>query len=35
MLADLTLEEISASLDSVVEEILDQCRWEQPPVDAF
>ena len=35
MLADLTLEEISAGLDAVVEEILAQCRWEKPPVDAF
>jgi hypothetical protein len=35
MLADLTLEETSAGLDAVVEEILAQCRWEHPPVDAF
>ncbi|MGA2798950.1 MAG: ImmA/IrrE family metallo-endopeptidase [Thermoguttaceae bacterium] len=35
MLTDLTLEEISAGLDAVVEEILAQCRWEEPPVDAF
>jgi len=35
MLADLTLEELSAGLDSVVEEILAQCGCEQPPVDAF
>ncbi len=35
MLADLTLEEISAGLDGVVEEILAQCRWKKPPVDAF
>jgi hypothetical protein len=35
MLADLTLEETFAGLDAVVEEILVQCRWVQPPVDAF
>jgi hypothetical protein len=35
MLADLTLEEISAGLDAVVEDILARCRWEQAPVDAF
>jgi hypothetical protein len=35
MLAGLTLEELSAGLDSVVEEILAQCGCEGPPVDAF
>ena len=35
MIADLTIEEISASLDAVVDEILDQCCCQLPPVDAF
>jgi hypothetical protein len=35
MLADLTLEEISAGLDAAIEEILAQCHWAEPPVDAF
>jgi hypothetical protein len=35
MLADLTFEELSAGFDDIVDEILDQCRCTQPPVDAF
>ena len=35
MLSDLTVEELSAGLDAVVEEILAQCGCQKPPVDAF
>jgi hypothetical protein len=35
MIADLTVEEITDALDAIVDEILDHCGCEQPPVDAF
>lgn len=35
MITDLTLEELSAGFDAVVENIIDRAGCEQPPVDAF
>jgi hypothetical protein len=35
MITDLTIEELAAGFDSVVDEILDHCACELPPVDAF
>jgi hypothetical protein len=35
MITDLTVEELSAGLDGVIDEILARCGYKRPPVDSF